>query len=66
MLDLAKIEAGKLELPIASVSVNALCNSILTLVKPMAEKKNIRLTGNISLDLDYIQADERRLQQVYG
>ncbi len=64
ILDVSKIESGKLELQLSDVSVKTLCNSSLTLIKQMALKKNIRLSTSISQNIDTIQVDERRLRQV--
>ncbi|MFB2771512.1 response regulator [Pelatocladus sp. BLCC-F211] len=64
ILDLSKIESGKLELQLSDVSVKTLCNSSLTFIKQMALKKNIHLSTNISQNIGTIQVDERRLRQV--
>ncbi|MGJ5675741.1 MAG: response regulator [Nostochopsis sp.] len=64
ILDLSKIESGKLELQLSDISVKTLCDSSLAFIKQMALKKNIRLSTNISQNIDSIQVDERRLRQV--
>ncbi|MBW4522054.1 MAG: PAS domain S-box protein [Scytolyngbya sp. HA4215-MV1] len=64
ILDLSKIESGKLELDISEVSIRSLCNNSLTFVRQMALKKNIRLTSQIATNVHSIQADDRRLRQV--
>lgn len=64
ILDLAKIESGKLELNLTPVNIPQLCKASLTLIKPLARDKNITLTGNIAEELGTILGDERRLQQV--
>ncbi|MBW4434250.1 MAG: PAS domain S-box protein [Pelatocladus maniniholoensis HA4357-MV3] len=64
ILDLSKIESGKLELQLSDVSVKTLCNSSLAFIKQMALKKNIRLSTSISQNIGNIQVDERRLRQV--
>ncbi|MBD2299276.1 PAS domain S-box protein [Nostoc sp. FACHB-190] len=64
ILDLSKIESGKLELQLSDVSVRSLCDASLTFVKQMALKKNIRLNTCIDGNIDSIQVDERRLRQV--
>ncbi len=64
ILDVAKIEAGKLELELAPIAVEQVCQASLRLVKESALKKKI----NVSFDLDklvqVLTADERRLKQV--
>ncbi|RAM49678.1 MAG: hypothetical protein C6Y22_21020 [Hapalosiphonaceae cyanobacterium JJU2] len=64
ILDLSKIESGKLELQLSEVSVKTLCNSSLAFIKQMAFKKNIRTSTSISQNIGTIQVDERRLRQV--
>ncbi|MEH2284300.1 MAG: PAS domain-containing protein [Nostoc sp.] len=64
ILDLSKIESGKLELQLSDVSVRNLCDISLAFVKQMALKKNIRLSTHISDNIDSIQVDDRRLRQV--
>lgn len=64
ILDLAKIEAGKLELQIASVAVCYLCESSLTFVKQLAHQKQIQLKLNIQNTIRNIAVDERRIRQV--
>lgn len=64
ILDLSKIEAGKADLDLATVSIQMLCNQCLKMIQPRADKKRIAL----SLELDYrlTQAflDERRVSQI--
>ncbi|OYQ65008.1 hypothetical protein B9G53_09085 [Pseudanabaena sp. SR411] len=64
ILELSKIEAGKLELDIAPVSVVHLCESSLNLIRQMASKKNIQLRSSWQDDLGVISIDERRMRQV--
>jgi PAS domain S-box-containing protein len=64
ILDLAKIESGKMELQIALTSVEQLCYSSLSFVKQQAHQKNIRLHCHIQEGIETIDADERRIRQV--
>lgn len=64
ILDLAKIEAGKLELSLARHSVRHLCHSSLSLVKQMAHGKKIQLHSKMTPPLSDIDVDDRRLRQV--
>jgi len=64
VLDLAKIEAGRLELSTESVHVAALGSGILRLLEPAAEAKGIRLRASYDATAPTISADPRRLQQV--
>ncbi len=64
ILELSKIEAGKLELDISTVSVAQLCQDSLTFVRAQAFKKQIQLNLAISPDLGEIALDDRRIRQV--
>ncbi|MDM8530935.1 GAF domain-containing protein [Anaerolineales bacterium HSG25] len=64
ILDLSKIEAGKLEIDIGPVSVRRVCESSLQFVKQMANKKEITVSFDVSPDIPTIHVDERRLKQI--
>ncbi|WP_392533921.1 PAS domain S-box protein [Nostoc sp. C117] len=64
ILDLSKIESGKLELELSDVSVRSLCDASLAFVRHIALKKNIHLGTHIATNLSTIQVDDRRLRQV--
>ncbi|CUR31939.1 PAS fold family (fragment) [Planktothrix tepida PCC 9214] len=64
VLDLAKVESGKLELQLAQVSINYLCTNSVTFVRQQALKKNIQLTTKIPEGLANIVVDELRIRQV--
>ena len=64
ILDLSKIEAGKLELETALVNVQYLCESSLTFVRQMAFSKGIRLSLESVQVMSDIEVDERRIRQI--
>lgn len=64
ILDLAKIESGKVELQIAPVSIHHLCSSSMSFVKQIAISKNIELNLDIPYDFDDIALDELRTRQI--
>jgi CheY-like chemotaxis protein/nitrogen-specific signal transduction histidine kinase len=64
ILDLSKIEAGKLELEFSSAPVNILCENSTIFVKQMAFSKNIQLYTRIDENIRSIWIDERRIRQV--
>jgi signal transduction histidine kinase/CheY-like chemotaxis protein len=65
MVDLSKIQVGKLELEIAYVSVAELCQSSITFVKHHAIQKQIQLDTDIPTDFGYIAVDFQRMRQVF-
>lgn len=64
LLDLSKIEAGKLELELRPVSVAAVCQASLRLIKNQAHKKELAVTFTQDETVQILQADERRLKQI--
>ncbi|NJR59493.1 MAG: response regulator [Cyanobacteria bacterium CRU_2_1] len=64
ILDLSKIESGKMELEVSPVSVMNLCENSLNFVKQQAHGKSIKLTCQISDELTEVEVDERRIRQV--
>ncbi|NTV65148.1 MAG: GAF domain-containing protein, partial [Oscillochloris sp.] len=64
ILDLSKIEAGKLDLQIGLVDVPALCQASMRMVAQTALSKGINLSTTFDMAIDQIQADERRLKQI--
>ncbi|MBE9085056.1 PAS domain S-box protein, partial [Tolypothrix sp. LEGE 11397] len=64
ILDLSKIESGKLELQLSDVPVRTLCDASISFIKQMALKKNIGLSTRIADNLGNIYVDDRRLRQV--
>jgi predicted ATPase/signal transduction histidine kinase len=64
ILDLAKIEAGKLELDCALTNVAQLCAASILLIEPQALKKQLQVNVNIAADLPDLVIDERRIRQV--
>ena len=64
ILDVAKIEAGKVELQITSVELDALCASSLQFIRQTASKKRLKLSQSFTYPVSHIPADERRLKQI--
>ncbi len=64
ILDLSKIEAGKLELSEGEVDVDQLVGACLTLVRERAEAADIMIGHDIPQGLPYLRADERKVKQI--
>ena len=64
VLDLAKVESGKLELQLAPTSISYICRNSLTFVRQQAIKKNIQIITEIPGNLSDIVIDELRIRQV--
>ncbi|MBS0202771.1 MAG: HAMP domain-containing histidine kinase [Planctomycetes bacterium] len=66
VLDLAKIESGKMEVHPSEFSIADLVERCVGAMLPLAEKKNIDLGWDVDLDLPVIEQDNGKLQQVLG
>jgi PAS domain S-box-containing protein len=64
ILDLAKVEAGKLEINKSLVDIGTLCRSISPFVLQLAYKKNIKVSLQIASDVEKAWIDELRIRQV--
>ncbi len=64
ILDLSKIEAGKLDMQFEPCSAADVCQASLNLVKGMATQKKISVSFSIQPDSIIIRADVRRLKQI--
>ncbi len=64
ILDLSKIEAGKLELRRGPVDVETVCQVSLRFIKQMAQQKGVKVLTEIDDKVEIIEADERRLKQI--
>src|SRR5579859_487811 len=65
VLDLSKIEAGRLELERVPICLPALADGAISILRSQAEAKSLQLRLDLAPDLpDWIEADPTRLRQV--
>ncbi|WP_052954856.1 PAS domain-containing sensor histidine kinase [Microvirga vignae] len=64
LLDLAKIEAGRLELSFTGVNLNDLVSSCVTLLQPQAMRDRIVMRTSFAPKLPPVVADERSVRQI--
>ena len=64
ILDLAKVEAGKLDLEDRLVDVAAVVDASLTFVRDSALERGLELSHTLDEDLPPLRADERKLKQI--
>ena len=65
VLDLAKIEAGKMELYLVDIQLSRFVQTIAEIIGVKAEQKGLELVCDLAPDMpQWIRADERRLRQV--
>jgi two-component system sensor histidine kinase BarA len=64
LLDLAKIEAGRMEVRSEPLSLTDLFEGLVSIIKPLAEKKDLSILASVGRDIPLMQTDPAKLQQV--
>jgi PAS domain S-box-containing protein len=64
LLDLSKIEAGKLDLAFEAVAINAVIQECVALMQPQANRQRIIIRTSLSVDVPDIVADRRSFRQI--
>jgi signal transduction histidine kinase/CheY-like chemotaxis protein len=64
ILDLSKIEAGKMELVLERVELPALISSVLESISPLAQEKGLRIDTRFAAGLPAAEVDPSRLKQI--
>jgi PAS domain S-box-containing protein len=64
ILDLSKIDAGKMELSIDDVNITELLQSVIPTTKGLLKDKAIKLVEDIAPDLPMVRADPIRIRQI--
>ena len=64
VLDISKIEAGQLNLSIEQYDLSESFKCVLQIIRPMAEKKGLKLVVDIDSEVRDIVSDRRRVEQI--
>ncbi len=64
ILDIAKIEAGKIELVIESFSIIKAIEEVIKILKPIADKKNVVISCVLSGEINTISLDKNKFKQI--
>lgn len=64
LLDLAKIEAGRMEVRSEPLSLNDLFEGLTSILKPQCEAKNVHIEASVATDVPVMRTDPAKLQQV--
>ena len=64
ILDMAKVESGKMKLTLSVLPMKSLLNEISLLVADMVSKKKIEMLLEIAADLPDIEADELKVKEI--
>ncbi|RKG56232.1 sensor histidine kinase [Corallococcus sp. AB011P] len=66
LLDLSRIQSGKLQLDVREVSTEELVEQALAAQRTLAEDRGVRLSQSLSPDVETVRVDPDRLQLVLG
>jgi two-component system, NarL family, sensor histidine kinase BarA len=64
ILDLAKVESGKMEVRLSEFRIGSLVASQCDMARPLAEKKNIDLHYDVPASLPPVRQDQAKVQQI--
>ncbi len=64
ILDMAKVEAGKMKLSLSHIPIRHILNEIASLIADLVSKKNLEMILEIAEDLPDIEADELKIKEV--
>ncbi len=64
LLEMAKIEAGRVELNITQMNLAENCQALVGLIHPLARKKGIQVKLDVSAELPMIETDPKKFQQI--
>ncbi|RZL04381.1 MAG: response regulator [Rubrivivax sp.] len=64
ILDMSKVDAGKVELQFEAVDVNAMLDDGLRVVEDKAHTKHLQMSSSLSLPMGDVMVDARRFKQI--
>lgn len=64
LLDMAKLEAGRMDVKVEQVNIADLCGALIALIRPLADRGGIELALETGRDLPIVETDPKKLQQV--
>lgn len=64
LLDIAKVEAGKMDVKVEPVDLGKLAEGLMALMRPVADKRGVELKTEVAADTPVVTTDGKKLQQV--
>ncbi len=64
LLEMAKIEAGRIEIRPGPLNLSEACQALAGLIHPLARKKDAEVTLDLAADLPVIETDPKKFNQV--
>jgi signal transduction histidine kinase len=65
LLDIARIESGKVQMEMKDISIKEMLDSIIDIITPQVKEKNISLKINSKIKFDRIKADQGQMERVF-
>ncbi|MFA5389321.1 MAG: GAF domain-containing sensor histidine kinase [Candidatus Omnitrophota bacterium] len=65
LLDIARIESGKVQMDMKDVSIKEMLDSVIDIITPQVREKNISLKVNLKIKFDRIKADQGQMERVF-
>jgi signal transduction histidine kinase len=65
LLDIARIESGKVHMEMRDISIKEMLDSIVDIITPQIKEKNISLKINSKIKLDRIKVDQGQMERVF-
>ncbi len=64
VLDLSRIESGRVEIDASEIDINGLIREMVTLIAPQADEKKIRLTAKATENLPPLFSDRNKIRHI--
>jgi protein-histidine pros-kinase len=64
VLDLAKIEAGKMELTVEEFSLRKAISEVSSIIRPMIKQKHLNFTLHATNEVDSVRLDQQKVKQI--
>lgn len=64
ILEMARIEAGKVDVKVERMNLHDACEGLLGLIQPLADKRGVVLTLEVAEDVPGVMTDVKRFQQI--
>lgn len=64
LLEMAKVEAGKVDLKVRTFGADTLCEQLIAMMRPQADKRGVELSLEIADNLPELLTDQGKLRQI--
>ena len=64
LLEMAKLEAGRVDIKIEAMSVGQTCESLAALIDPLARRKGVEVRLDVRTDVPIIETDTKKFSQI--